>query len=147
MTDSRPSKLPAVFKQAHRSITNRVQGLLRDINLTESQWWVLDYINKTPRLDLNQLKQHANTAAGNLLPILDALARAGLIEYETNPNDKSRQIVKLTTRGYFILQRINPKAAFLYSQIDSKRQSQPVKQAFKSVAQILSIDNPDKENY
>ncbi|HLR82682.1 MAG TPA: MarR family transcriptional regulator [Paenalcaligenes sp.] len=147
MTDSRSSKLPTVFKQARSRLTSRVQGLLRDVNLTESQWRVLDYINKTPRPDINQLKQHASTAAGNLLPVLDALAKAGLIEYETNPDDESRQTIKLTTRGYFILQRINPKAAFLYSQIDSKRQSQPVKRAIKSVTQILGTDNSDKENY
>jgi|SRR5690625_1434233 len=144
MTDSQQSKIPALFKEAHNRISLRVRGLLSDFGLSEAQWRLLNFIAKTPQIDFEQLKNYANTAADNLIPILNTLVKAGLIKLEPNPHDNSRQTIKLTTRGYFILQRINPKAAFLYKQIDSQRQSPPVQQAIKTITQLLGND---KKNY
>src|SRR5690625_5974681 len=147
MTDSRLSKLPAFFDRARHRVSRRVQGVLCDVRLTDYQWRILDYIHNTPRPDLAQLKTQVSTAAGSLRPILDALAKAGLIEYQTHPQDETRQTVKITSRGLFVLQRINPKVAFLYSQFDTQRQSPPVKNAIKTVTQLLDADNTDKKNY
>jgi len=136
MSDSDRSNLPTILTQARSGLSERLRRVLGEANLNESQWQVLRYIEQAPQINLEQLKKQAGALADNLSPILNALLKAGLVEYRETADGKDKDIV-LTARGRFLLQRINPKVAFLYHQIENQKDNPAIKGAVQAIGEFF----------
>lgn len=136
MSDSDRSNLPTILTQARSGLSERLRRVLGEANLNESQWQVLRYIEQAPQINLEQLKKQAGALADNLNPILNALLKAGLVEYRDTADGKDKDIV-LTARGRFLLQRINPKVAFLYHQIENQKDNPAIKGAVQAIGEFF----------
>jgi|SRR5690625_3403524 len=142
MSHSNPPNLPKLVKQAQAGVRQRLNGLLREVGLTQIQWQVLKQLSNTPNINIQTLRKQLNLVASHLIPILNALEKAGLIEYCANPDNENNPSIYLTNRGHFLLQRLSPKVAFLYSQVERQKRNPSVQKAYK---QIASFFKPKKK--
>lgn len=133
---SKPNRpnLPQLMRTARTTLTDRLNDALQQAGLSLSQWEVLTLLDKTAEIDLATLRQQAGKLAERLSPALDALEKAGLIEYCQNEQGKT---VQLTGRGHFLLQRVNPKIAFLYGQLERRKNHPALKSAYQTLAQLV----------
>jgi len=135
MTQSNRPNLPQLVHSARATVSQRLDNLLQQAGLSLSQWQVLSLFEKSREIDFHALQQTAGKLAQGLSPALDALEKAGLIEYRGDQGDET---IYLTARGHFILQRFNPKIAFLYGQIERRRQHPALKSAYQSLANLIT---------
>lgn len=91
---------------------------------------VLKYLAQQSSASLTSLRRQCVDMGINVDNACAALQRAGLVEYRPHGDNPKEQQLALTARGHFLLQRISPKAAFLYRQVE-KRQNHPTMRAVK----------------
>lgn len=137
---SKPNRpnLPQLVHTARSTMSERLNGYLQQAGVSLSQWRVLALFDQATDIDLETLKHRAGNLASTLSPALDALEKAGLIEYRPDQGDRR---VYLTARGHFLLQRLNPKIAFLYSQIERQQHHPALKSAYRTLAQLIRPKN------
>ncbi|MCL6285227.1 homoprotocatechuate degradation operon regulator HpaR [Ruegeria sp. 2012CJ41-6] len=95
--------LPIALLRAREQVMGPVRAMLADVGITEQQWRVLRVLNEDGPQDPTRIAAQACLLLPSLTRILQNLEGKGLIERETDPTDRRRQIVGVTRDGEKII--------------------------------------------
>lgn len=73
--------------------------VFRAVDLTASQWDVLETLNSKGALSVNELMRLILSTSGNTDVVVKNLVQAGLIEKTINEHDRRARVLRLTTIG------------------------------------------------
>lgn len=87
------------LRRLFKAIQEYSKAILRQTGLSAPQVWVLNVLDGTPRLSLNELSErlfaHPSTVSG----IIDRLEERGVVRRERDPDDGRGVLLDLTPRG------------------------------------------------
>ncbi|MEX0348429.1 MAG: homoprotocatechuate degradation operon regulator HpaR [Paracoccaceae bacterium] len=95
--------LPIALLRAREQVMGPVRAMLTDVGITEQQWRVLRVLDEDGPQDPTRIAEQACLLLPSLTRILQNLESKGLIERETDPSDRRRQIVGVTSDGKKII--------------------------------------------
>ena len=78
-------------------------ALTRDLGMTSARWQVLGAIADTPKTVSQSAREFQLTRQG-VLPVVNALVSAGIVELVSNPNHRRASLVQMTGQGQDIYQ-------------------------------------------
>lgn len=76
-----------------------IRAMLQDVGITEQQWRVLRVLDEYGPSDPTRIAHAASLLLPSLTRILQKLEAKRLIERDTDPIDRRRQIVQITPAG------------------------------------------------
>lgn len=97
--------------RAGHAVLARTAGRLQAEGLTHTQLGVLEALLHLGPLTQRDLTRKLLTSPGNLTDVIDKLARRGLVERRTCPEDRRSVRVVLTEAGHGFIARIFPDHA------------------------------------
>jgi DNA-binding MarR family transcriptional regulator len=86
-----------------RLLEPRVPGM----DITLNQFFVLSLLARKEAAVVGELARQMGTTPGSITAMIDRLVRTGLVQRENSEKDRREVLVKLTTRGGEITERIN----------------------------------------
>lgn len=95
--------------RAAESVTARVNDHLTDINLTVSQFGVLEALYHLGPMHQALLGEKILKSGGNMTLVIDNLAKRGLVERQRNQDDRRFVTVRLTEKGRDLIREIMPR--------------------------------------
>lgn len=97
-----------VFKKAERVIAGKSEKIIRNNNLTDSQFSVIDVLYTKGEMRISSLLESMLATSGNMTVILKNMERDGLIYRNRDESDKRAFIVGLTDKGRTLFEQILP---------------------------------------
>ena len=94
-----------LLERAARAQAFGQERILRDQGLTGAQWSVLRELPGTA-LGMGELAHRAGCQTSNLTPVVDRLARTGLLRRTRTARDRRSVRVRLTPKGTSLLRRV-----------------------------------------
>jgi len=95
--------------RAAESVTARINAHLADVNLTVSQFGVLEALYHLGPLHQNELGQKILKSSGNMTLVIDNLCRRGLVERHRDTADRRYITVCLTEAGRTLISELFPR--------------------------------------
>ncbi|AGY59143.1 MarR family winged helix-turn-helix transcriptional regulator [Gloeobacter kilaueensis] len=92
--------------RASDAVANRVHSHLKAVNLTVSQFGVLEALLHLGPLSQSQLAQKLLKSGGNMTLVIDNLQKRGLIERVRSNTDRRTISVHLTEAGRKLIERV-----------------------------------------
>ena len=97
--------------RAAESVTSRLGSRLADLDLTHSQFGVLEALLHLGPLCQKELGEKILKSSGNVTMVVDNLEKGGLVERVRSREDRRRIAVHLTAKGREIIERVFPDHA------------------------------------
>ena len=97
--------------RAAESVTARTHRHLYSMDLTISQFAVLEALYQLGPLFQKEIGQKILRSSGNITMVIDNLEKNGLVRRERNEADRRFFIVHLTDKGYNLIDKIFPSHA------------------------------------
>lgn len=94
--------------RAAESVGRRVNDHLLDVNLTTSQFGVLEALYHRGPLTVGQLGEKILKSSGNMTLVIDNLEKRGLVRRERRPDDRRSIVVHLTAAGREQVEQLLP---------------------------------------
>lgn len=94
--------------RAAESVSQRINRHLNEVNLTISQFGVLEALYHLGPQHQNQLAEKILKSSGNMTLVIDNLVKRGLVARQRDPNDRRYVTVDLTEDGQALIARIFP---------------------------------------
>lgn len=85
--------------RASESINNRLNRHLSDVDLTISQFGVLEALLHLGPLNQKSLGEKLLKSGGNITLVIDNLEKSGWVERRRNPEDRRSMLIHLTSSG------------------------------------------------
>ncbi len=98
-----------VFTEFFNIVRLRKPSSFSNINITEPQYFTLNYLAKNNNCTMGGLKEHLDVSLSTLTGIIDRMVRDGFVERERDDDDRRLVRVKLTKKGNGIAEEINIK--------------------------------------
>ena len=98
-----------VFTEFFKIVRLRKPSSFSNINITEPQYFTLNYLAKNNNCTMGGLKEHLDVSLSTLTGIIDRMVRDGFVERERDDDDRRLVRVKLTKKGNGIAEEINIK--------------------------------------
>ncbi len=95
--------------RATESINNRLNRQLADVNLTVSQFGVLEALLHLGPLNQKALGEKLLKSGGNITLVVDNLEKSGWVERHQDPEDRRSMLVHLTPEGKEFISSYFPK--------------------------------------
>ena len=87
------------------AVDRAFESALAEVGISQRQLRVLVLVDRAPGLSQRTLARLLEIDAGNLVAVLDALERVGLLTRARDPNDRRKRLVTLTPEGADVLGR------------------------------------------
>jgi DNA-binding MarR family transcriptional regulator len=117
--------------------------------VTSPQVLVLVALSRTPGMDQRTLGASVSLDRSTTADVVDRLMKRGLLERTRDPNDRRRNILRLTAGGASLLQAIAPRTeimnAHLISVLPTDDQAELLRllRTFVNKAELLVQEKPD----
>ena len=102
----------AILIYLHR-IVNHIDRhtalLVNEPGLTLSQFAVLEALYHKGDLSIGSIKEAVLSSDGTIPVVIGNLQKQGLVVKETDPKDRRRSIVSLTSKGRHIIEKVYPQ--------------------------------------
>lgn len=95
--------------RASESINNRLNRHLSDVDLTISQFGVLEALLHLGPLNQKSLAEKLLKSGGNITLVIDNLEKSGWVERRQNPDDRRSVLIHLTEPGKKFISSYFPK--------------------------------------
>jgi MarR family 2-MHQ and catechol resistance regulon transcriptional repressor len=95
--------------RATESINNRLNRQLADVDLTISQFGVLEALLHLGPLNQKALGEKLLKSGGNITLVVDNLEKSGWVERQQDPEDRRSMLVHLTSEGKEFISSYFPK--------------------------------------
>lgn len=95
--------------RASESINNRLNRHLADVDLTISQFGVLEALLHLGPLNQKTLGEKLLKSGGNITLVIDNLEKSGWVERRRNPEDRRAMLIHLTPSGKNLISSYFPK--------------------------------------
>jgi MarR family 2-MHQ and catechol resistance regulon transcriptional repressor len=97
------------LSRAAESVTQRVNHHLHEVNLTMSQFGVLEALYHLGPLQPSQLAEKVLKSTGNMTLVVDNLVKRDLVTRRRRPDDRRCIDVELTAQGRQLVEDIFPR--------------------------------------
>ncbi len=97
------------LSRAAESVNQRVNRHLQDVNLTVSQFGVLEALYHLGPMTPGVLCDKILRSTGNLTLVIDNLEKRRLVARTQNPEDRRSTIIQLTAGGQALIEEIFPR--------------------------------------
>ncbi|KAA3663156.1 MAG: MarR family transcriptional regulator [Chloroflexi bacterium] len=97
------------LSRAANAVTNRINAHLADVNLTISQFGVLESLYHLGPMHQNVLGEKILKSSGNMTLVIDNLVKRGLVERRRDEQDRRYIQVYLTEAGKELIDDIFPR--------------------------------------
>ena len=111
--------LPMELLKAREAAMSRFRPMLREYGLTEQQWRVIRALAEFGRIDAGELAQRSFLLAPSLTRILHFLEAKGLVQREADSSDQRKSVLRLTSAGRRLFDRIAPESEARYADIEA----------------------------
>jgi len=105
--------------RAASCVTARMHKHLAEEKLTMSQFGVLEALLHLGSMSQQDLGRKILKSSGNITMVIDNLEKRRLVSRETDPRDRRRTRINLTTEGNTIIREVFPKHAEISEQVFS----------------------------
>ena len=105
--------------RASSFVTARMHKHLAEWKLTMSQFGVLEALLHLGSMTQQDLGRKILKSSGNITMVIDNLEKRRLVSRKTDPGDRRRTRINLTTEGNAIIREIFPKHAEITEQVFS----------------------------
>ncbi|TMV06954.1 homoprotocatechuate degradation operon regulator HpaR [Ruegeria sediminis] len=95
--------LPIALLRARESVMGPIRTMLADVDITEQQWRVLRVLQEEGPQDPTRIAHRACLLLPSLTRILQKLGEKGLIDRQPDPDDRRKQIIRITDDGLKII--------------------------------------------
>ena len=94
--------------KAIRTYRNYAQKRLRDhgYKITIDQWLIIKAILENPGIMQQELAEIVFKDNASVTRIIELLVKSGYLQREINPNDRRKTILKVTTEGKLIIEKV-----------------------------------------
>jgi DNA-binding MarR family transcriptional regulator len=121
------------LRRAARLLSRRYEETLRFVNLTVSQYTILQALTHAEKLPFGAISSVLGLEQTTLSRLLKTLEKRELIAIRTDNNDRRSRIVSITAAG----SRLFNEAAILWQKINDESLSRLSEDDWKSVEQAL----------
>ena len=97
------------LSRAAESVTQRINWHLQEVNLTISQFGVLEALYHLSSLQPGQLAQKVLKSSGNMTLVIDNLVKRGLVTRRRRTDDRRCIDITLTEQGSALIKDIFPR--------------------------------------
>lgn len=97
------ASLPIALIRAREKLMVPIREMLQSSGLTEQQWRILRVLEEFGSQDATQLAERSSLLMPSQTRIVQNLVEKGLVTRQTNPEDRRRQVVTITSAGRQIL--------------------------------------------
>ena len=94
--------------RAAESITSRIHRHLSSVNLTFSQFAVLEALYHIGPMHQREIAQKLLRSSGNITMVIDNLEKRGYVKRERKKQDRRYIIVQPTVKGHALISRVFP---------------------------------------
>ena len=95
--------------RAADSVSARINQHLAEVNLTVSQFGVLEALYHLGPMHQNQLAEKILKSTGNITMVVDNLVKRQLVERRRDPDDRRCITIHLTEAGQQLIQKLFPR--------------------------------------
>ena len=95
--------------RAADSVSARINQHLAEVNLTVSQFGVLEALYHLGPMHQNQLAEKILKSTGNITMVVDNLVKRQLVERRRDPDDRRCITIRLTEAGQQLMQELFPR--------------------------------------
>jgi DNA-binding MarR family transcriptional regulator len=120
------------------------RNILREEDLSLSQYYVLHLIKTSPQAQMKNIKNNLCVSGAYATSIIDKLVKKGFIERYRGKDDRRVVRVKLTDKGKILIRDLNNKKAQFYTKLlkdmngkDKKTMSDGLSLLVSSLSRIL----------
>ena len=106
-------RLPRALIQAARTMRNRVDTILAECGLSQSQYEVLQVLDHQPGVTATDVSRILGSSPQNLTPLMYRMEDAGLITRHWTPGSGNRLTTNITTDGLAALRRAQSRIRVL----------------------------------
>lgn len=99
-------KLIIALMRTTLSESRRMQNYLSTYDLTPPQFGVLEALYHLGDLKIGDLLEKTLSTSGNMTVVVKNLEKSGYVERHHCPNDKRSFIIRLTTKGYTLIETV-----------------------------------------
>ncbi len=140
-----PLALDAIFliRRAHQVATARFQESCPDTMLTPTQYALLAALSRCEAVGQNELGRRIHLDRATTSIVVRLLRRRGLISAATDDDDRRRTLLRLTSAGRTLLERISPSVRLANDALLSAF-SAPQTQQFFDLLDRLTVDDRRK---
>ena len=135
--------LALLLLQARETVMHRFRPLIAEEGLTEQQWRILRVLSEHSPLEPGQIAEACSILSPSLTGILTRMEAVGLVTREQSTADQRRQSVALTSRSRAIVERMAPRIAAAYRQIEADWGPDAVADLYAMLDRVLAKDAPD----
>lgn len=130
--------LPHLFLSAREVLMMRFRPILTAAGLSEQQWRVLRTLHDATELDAATLAQHAQVLSPSLTRMLKVLEQSALIERRSTPEDLRRQSIRLSEKGYEMVQRLGPQIEEVYRDLEQMIGQELLHSLYRNVDEMIA---------
>ena len=106
-----------VVKQLELATRARLDAVLKESGVTALQYTALSVLERRPTMSAADLARASFVRAQSAADLIGALERRGLIERRTDPDNRRRMLISLTTEGRAFLDAYDPRVEELEEQM------------------------------
>ncbi|WP_028659861.1 MarR family winged helix-turn-helix transcriptional regulator [Nocardioides insulae] len=107
--ETRAPLLLYVVKQLELVTRARLDAVLKGSGVTALQYTALSVLERVPTMTAADLARASFVRAQSAADLVGALERRGLIERRTDPDNRRRMLISLTTEGRAFLDEYDPR--------------------------------------
>jgi len=100
-----------------RGMQAYLQVASRDLSISRTQLELLDIIQNLQPVSFKKLAQQLYLTPGAVSQLADSLLQQGLLDRETDPNDRRIQCLRLTKKGQKVLATIDKRRAAVMKKV------------------------------
>lgn len=112
--------LPIVLMRAREAVMAPIRQMLNESGITEQQWRILRVLSESGPQDASRLAMRTCITLPSLTRISRSMIDRGLIERETDGQDRRRYTVSITPNGQKIIDDNLPRATEIAAQYRTK---------------------------
>lgn len=134
--------LPITLLRARERVMGPIRDILADVGVTEQQWRVLRVLVESGPSDPTRIADAASLLLPSLTRILQKLEAKGLIERETDPMDRRRQVVVVTEPGRALITENLDAALDLMRQVEDRMGHEKYARLLDLLNELSALDLP-----
>lgn len=142
-TDKETLTLNSFIKlvRAYESLSSRLYMLFQKEALTESQFYALDVLYNLGQMSQKELGKKISRSEGNITMVVNNLEKRKLIKKKQSEDDKRIFIIKLTSLGKDLYEKVFPK--FLEALLkEFKEIKEQEHEEFQKICKRIGIKKP-----
>lgn len=102
-------KTMIVFRKAERTIRSIEYRVIKENNLTPTQFSALETLYSKGEMRIQDLINRMLATSGNMTVVIKNMVRDGLIFRNGDPNDRRSSLINLTPKGRDLVEKILPQ--------------------------------------